>query len=397
MNILYLSNAVPYDGIRHAGGKTFNYYIKNMSCCADCNIRVIAYAKKKEKEYFDSDKYSISCDVIFTSGSILLNAKRVVFDLLGAAFRWPGIEGSYYKKKALMDKLLQLKMNGYTPDIIQLEWTCMVLQIEDVKKIFPHAKYIASEHDVSFLGVLRKNQVNPIKYPYDLYLSQKEAELSALTHADVVMPQNIKDKNLLIENGISADKIFVLTPYYHDMTDIRRTPSTCDVIFWGAMYREENYTAALWFIDNVMPLLDKNVHFKVIGNNPPAVLKSRESESIHITGFVKDETVFFEKSLCFVAPLVTGAGIKIKNIEALSSGIPVLTNEIGIEGIPANAGEHYFHCVTPADYAKAIDQLLKGVIDLAAMENAQRKLIQEEFSLKDAFKKYRNMLNLLID
>lgn len=49
-------------------------------------------------------------------------------------------------------KLIKLKNENYQPNIVILEWTWMLLFIEKVKLYFPDAKYVASEHDVSFFG-----------------------------------------------------------------------------------------------------------------------------------------------------------------------------------------------------------------------------------------------------
>ena len=71
--------------------------------------------------------------------------------------------------------------------------------------------------------------------------------------------------------------------------------------------------SALWFIDNVLPLLsDIDIRFVVLGSNPTEELKAKESARVHVTGFVDAVEPYFEKSMCLVAPLVLGAGIKVK-------------------------------------------------------------------------------------
>ena len=87
------------------------------------------------------------------------------------------------------------------------------------------------------------------------YLKIKEVELDAISACDIVMPQSKKDKKLLIENSVPKEKIHVLTSYFHNMSLIKRGQVNRDILFWDAMYRPENYEAAIWFIDNVMPLL----------------------------------------------------------------------------------------------------------------------------------------------
>jgi len=133
----------------------------------------------------------------------------------------------------------------------------------------------------------------------------------------------------------------------------------------GAMGRIENGLTAIWYIEKVMPeLSDTNVRFIIAGSHPSEKLRSYANERVVVTGFVDSIDEYFEKSLYFVAPLVLGAGIKVKVLEALSSGIPVLTNEIGIEGIPAQNKKHYLFCKQPEDYAEAIHKILDGQIDV---------------------------------
>ena len=127
------------------------------------------------------------------------------------------------------------------------------------------------------------------------------------------------------------------------------------------MSRAENYLSAIWFINNVMPKIQAlNTRFLIAGSSPPEILKEKESESVKILGYVEDMTEYFSSCVCLVAPLKLGAGIKIKILEAMSAGIPVLTNEIGIEGIEAVDGKDYILCSSPEEHADAIKKILNN-------------------------------------
>lgn len=83
------------------------------------------------------------------------------------------------------------------------------------------------------------------------------------------------------------------------------------------MSRHENYLSALLFIDKVMPLLSElDIRFIILGSNPPQDPNERQNERIIVTGFVDSIVPYFEKCMCMVAPLILGAGIKVKIIEA---------------------------------------------------------------------------------
>jgi glycosyltransferase involved in cell wall biosynthesis len=384
MNILYLANSMPYDTIRHAGGKTFNYYVSNISSDKDNNIKVIGICNQEELKELRFKGENVELIPVLTKGSVFLNLQRIAFDIVGWIFGLKKCDKSFYKYYKIKNELKEL---SFEPDVIVLEWTNMVLLYKTVKQRFPDAKLIASEHDVTYLGLERKG------LSAKKLARAKKQELEALHNCDVVMPHNVKDKNLLVQDGIPEDKIHVIVPYYHNMGYIERKKLNHDILFWGAMYRPENYEAAIWFIENVMPLLeDLDVRFVVAGNRPPEKLKQYASSRVVITGFVENETPLFESSMCFVSPLLTGAGIKVKVIEALSAGIPILTNDIGIEGIPAVNGESYFHCEKPREYSRIIRELYNDEIDTEKLITMQRKVIAIHFNLEESYASYEEML-----
>lgn len=381
-----------YENIPHAGGRTYSYYMKQITNDPELELRVICFCVKGEENKAEFEKFNAKGDILFSKGSFLINSKRILLDIYGIIAGKTHLD-SYYKHTQYLKVLKRLSYEGYCPDVIILEWTCCVSLAKECRKLFPEAKIMASEHDVTMLAAERKAAAaTGIKKRLLDRIAKKvkEEELEALNYCDIVMPHNKKDHDLLLSCKIPEKKIHEIVPYYNDMSAISRAPQNKDILFWGAMSREENIQASIWFIDNVMPRLKgTGARFVIIGNNPPQDLKSRSCDEVEVTGFVQDPAPYFEKSLCFVAPLLTGAGIKVKVTEALSAGIPVLTNDIGIEGIPAADGTDYFHCRTPEEYALIIRKLIKNTME----ENTKlcgnaRRTIASSFNLPESGKNY---------
>ena len=151
------------------------------------------------------------------------------------------------------------------------------------------------------------------------------------------------------------------------------------------MNRYENWASAIWFIENVFyNIPDKDVKFVIVGNKPSAKLLKYVNDRIIVTGFIDDIKPYFTDSLCVVAPLILGAGVKIKIIESLSAGIPVLTNEIGIEGINAVDGEDFFFCSEPEDYLQVITKLLNHQCDIQVMTKKSKSFIKKNYNLDNS-------------
>lgn len=171
--------------------------------------------------------------------------------------------------KLMLKNLKDMRKEGYYPDVIIMEWTEIVLQIDEIKKIFPKTKFVASEHDVVYLGKRRKAEYETRK----LFIWYKEIqarnvyirETKALDKRDLIFTHNSKDKALLQKAGLCSNKIAVISPYFHQ-SKLNYKRKCKDVVFFGNMSRDENITAVKWFIDNVMlRLADIPCRFVVIG------------------------------------------------------------------------------------------------------------------------------------
>ena len=79
-----------------------------------------------------------------------------------------------------------------------------------------------------------------------------------------------------------------------------------------------------------------------------------------VTGAVDDVKEVVGDSALMIAPMLFGTGIKTKIVEAMSWGVPVVTNQIGIEGINANHGEDLFVCNSDEEIVRNVLLLLNN-------------------------------------
>ena len=152
--------------------------------------------------------------------------------------------------------------------------------------------------------------------------------------ADHVIAVNSKDERLLHEY-YDLNNVELMNPYYgvdfEKKSNIEKQPKS--ICFIGQMAREENHLAAMRLIQIFKSMHRDDIQLTIIGAHPSNELQSFECENIHITGFVDKIEDEILKNEMAVFPLTLGAGIKLKVLLACGLGLPVITTDIGAEGI----------------------------------------------------------------
>lgn len=391
----------PYDTVGHAGGKIENYYLKYIHANSDYDVTLLTLCKDHEIPKLDLDKYNINNKVYVRRWSGLYGfARRAVSWLskYNIFNKYAGLT-PFDISHGIKSLLKALVKENYSPNCIVLQWTEILFMLPEIKSYYPNIPIVAVEEDVSYLGQLRrrdygKGWVQHLFYDQK-YRRVKALELEYLSKVNLAVLNNQKDYALVMNDHLKAN-IWIWSVYFQSYIEKHPQRSGKNIVFYGAMFREENWKSAEWFILNVMPLIkDPEIKFVIIGSNPHKKLLRYESDQVIVKGFVDDIFSELSGAMCLVAPLLLGAGIKVKILEALTCGIPVLTNSIGIEGIPAVDKESYFHCERPEEYAEVIAQLAKNRIDLKKIEINSKNVILKNFNYEKAAEHFIELLNSL--
>lgn len=204
-----------------------------------------------------------------------------------------------------------------------------------------------------------------------------------------VASQEAKDFNIeLGEEKAFAIPIGVDT----DTFAYRKTGNDGQVIgFLGAMSVAHNENAVRHFISDIFPDILKSeptVKFLVIGGGVSENLQNLASENIIFTGQVPDVKEYLEKCKVFVCPMTFGSGIKTKNLEAMSLGLPVVTTSIGAENIDAVDGRDWLICNEDNKFTKAVVELLTNEEERVRIGINASRFIEKNFTwnvAKNAF------------
>ena len=132
----------------------------------------------------------------------------------------------------------------------------------------------------------------------------------------------------------------VLQPYFFDIGNfvysINRTKNI--ILFVAGFGHPPNIDAAIWLVQDIMPIVWKNnpeIKLYLVGSNPTKEVINLQSTNILVTGYVTDIVLdeYYTLARVAVVPLRFGAGIKNKVLEALSKCVPLVTTDVGVQGM----------------------------------------------------------------
>ena len=156
------------------------------------------------------------------------------------------------------------------------------------------------------------------------------------------------------------------------------------LIFVGYMSHSPNVSAILYFHLQVYNALKKrfpNLKLVIVGQNPAEPIRALANDpSIILTGFVEDVRPYIARASVAIAPFVSGTGTKTKVMEAMAMEKPVVTTQIGAQGINATDCDHFYIADSPAAFANRVEELLLDDIKRKRMGRRAREFVEREHS-----------------
>jgi glycosyltransferase involved in cell wall biosynthesis len=226
---------------------------------------------------------------------------------------------------------------------VTLEFTSVFCFYKSIRRNYPNIKINLIVHDISFQAMMRLSQFfSGLKkmFYYVEMIRLKKLELLIFKTNDVIVLNN-KDREILLAEGINDSNISVQPPILDSWLKSvdRNNISKYSILFLGALHRPENYEGLKWFIENVFDKLRRTYpkcKLIIVGKGAPKSLTNFQSDAIQFLGYVKDLKAIFSTAHLAVSPILFGAGIKIKTLEYIASGIPTISTDIGAEGIDSH-------------------------------------------------------------
>jgi len=185
------------------------------------------------------------------------------------------------------------------------------------------------------------------------------------------LPKRVQRFVRILPNVIDCDSLPFRPP---------RGPVSRKIIFTGRYSYAPNVDGAIFFRKEVFPKIMRqirDVSFWIVGANPSDKIKKlHDGKQIFVTGYVKDMASYLRQAGIFVCPLRFGGGTRLKILEAMAVGLPIVTTGVGCEGLNVENGRHLFIEDNPVEFARRVIEILNGEIDVSQMCQDARRFVE---------------------
>jgi glycosyltransferase involved in cell wall biosynthesis len=265
------------------------------------------------------------------------------------------------------DKELVNVLQSASFDIVQLEGLYLMPYAETIHR-YSKAKVVLRAHNIEqeIWKRISQTEKNPLKKTYFHLLAGRLRlfEQAAVNRYDLLVPITERDKTEFDRMGnVKPSFVCPATLDGYTFTDTVSIAPSRSLFFLGSLDWKPNQEGLLWFIDQVFPKVkmhDPDVTFHVAGRNAPAWLAGKiHGDGIFFHGEIPDAPKFMHEYGILVSPCFSGGGMRVKIIEAMTQGKPVVTTSIGAEGLGTVHDKNILIGDSSTEFVDHIDRLLK--------------------------------------
>ena len=251
--------------------------------------------------------------------------------------------------------------------------------------ITPYESHVLYLESAARQGQLRARLRLPIARRFESFMFTPYDRTVVISEADRAMLRQLQPAlNIdVIPNGIELERF---QPRHSE-----RDAGT--LLFVGNYEYPPNQDAVRVLVERVLPQVRETLpqaRLQLVGLNPPEWMRALANEHVEVTGSVPDVKPYLAQATVFVCPLLIGAGLKNKVIEALAMGIPVVATPLSVDGIRVRHGESAV--VAPVD--RIAEETARLLRDDALRERLSRKgraLIEAEYSWERTADSYERL------
>ena len=279
-------------------------------------------------------------------------------------------------------------------DIVQCE---MASNLSDVLILPSYIKKIYVQHQIDYVKCRLALEEQKIYSMYkDAFSLSKQSELFLLNHFDTIIALSNYDKKIMEQDGVLVPICVSPAIIATEQKQHIKGPMKKILSFIGPSSHYPNVNGIKWFLNNCWEQLkkaDNEFKMQIIGDWDESIKKSilKKHPDIEFCGFISDLSPKIANTIMIV-PINIGSGIRMKILEAISNGVPVVSTSIGAQGLPLEDKIDCYITDNPLTFVDDILLLKNKSKRESIILNAQKK-VSADYSLGHLKKTRLNIYN----
>ena len=380
MKVLQLCNKPPYPPVD--GGTMAMNSITQGLLSRGCEVKVLTV---------ETDKHPVRAERMDAGYRERVGLESVYVDLSVRPLPAMGamLCGESYHVKRYISPTFAARLRAILEaeefDVVHVESIFLTPYVPLIRK-HSKARVMLRAHNVEHLIWKRVAQScgNPLKrwYLKHLSLTLRAYELEHLNDYDGIVCITRNDADCFRQNG--CRKPLAVIPFGVEPEEVPQVETEPDSLFHiGAMDWLPNQESIRWLLDEVWPVVHREVpraKLYLAGRKMPECWMKANIEGVSVVGEVPDAMYFIGSKKINVVPLLSGSGIRVKIIEAMSVGKTVITTSVGAQGIDYTDGENLLIANTPEEFAYQIKRCLDDDAFCRRVGEAAERLIADQYN-----------------
>ncbi len=337
MRILFAARFLPHPDVRDSGGLDSYHYIKSLA--QKHEVSLIAFASRQQTAAVAAMRQICRhvVPVPYRHQGLLPRLGRAAGRLL-----LPRVYGRNLSRRYWHELQTVLAQEAFDVVVVDgmmapygllLRGPARILDEVDIYGVVAYQDYLQGR--------------NPLQRRLDYldWVRTYLAELEMLRRYEGVLTRSQTDAHF-VRRLLPRKPVHVAAPWFEGLEPLQQVaaqrPPGHEILFVGAMQNQKNIQAALFFANEVLPLIHEELPdavFNIVGGSPPPeICALSQRPGIMVTGEVADLTPYYRQSAVNVAPLLTGGGIIVKTLNGMAAARPTVATPLGNGGTGAQPG-----------------------------------------------------------